>query len=396
MFIIFLSFRYPILPVCLFTFTFLDFIQEKLSIFDITPSIYIGAILLIIGFTRISVLKNIKHNKQLIANLLLLLLFPLWMFIRFIIQGSDLRITFTFISNILAIISVILIIKNSKMYSSLQNLLAILFLILPLSILMIYIFPELKNFFEIRSISASFRIMGLIRDPNYAGAFLGVSYFYFITNASYKFDIHQNKKAISNLLALISTIGAVILTVSRGALFSIVIISILYFLIGKVNAKKKFLYFLLFIFISIFLFYSLDQILLGNIVDKFYSIGFDDSNISRLFIFRRGLSVIQDNIIFGTGNYIAFHNTFLDIASYGGIIALIIFSMIIFITLSYNFKLLNENDLRIKKYASFVFFGILVLLSNGLLIGLELEKIFWFMIGLGTLNIMLFSEQKYG
>ena len=98
-----LSIKFPMICAAIYPFTFLSFTQIMFSVGGISPSKYIGLPLIIVGLIYILEEFRSKDNRNysLLAFFGLLTLFPIWILIRFLLEGSEINLILTLMLNVL-------------------------------------------------------------------------------------------------------------------------------------------------------------------------------------------------------------------------------------------------------------------------------------------------------
>lgn len=148
-----------------------------------------------------------------------------------------------------------------------------------------FFYSSLKNLFYLGWDEHMHRMFSVFLDPNFGGAFF-VLYFLFITK------LFLEKKNILMGALLITTLGAIFLTFSRSALISLIVSSILLFVL--INKKMWIVFVLLTIIIVALIssrYFNIENINLFRVV----------STEARIETSRNALVIIQDNPIFGIG-----------------------------------------------------------------------------------------------
>lgn len=210
---------------------------------------------------------------------------------------------------------------------------------------------------------------GTLMDENYVTALISLTPIYgFI-------DLLYNKKKLIKKIFIIAEIiicsAGVVLAGSRAALIGMILglmFSLLYYLKGKLNAKKMFAIILILI-IGVFFIFNLKNIMPTWIYNRYFNSNYmDNSNNTRILIWKNALHGIENQPILGFGmgtfpnlkQYIytagkstPAHQTILDIGLYSGIIGIITF--LIFICYIFFPILKNKNT---KKYV-----GLLICLT---------------------------------
>jgi O-antigen ligase len=388
-----ISLKFPIIPAAIYPFTFLNFTQTTLAVNGISPSKYIGLILIFVGM--ICLFKEIQsktpRNYSLLGLFCLMMLFPTWIITRFLVEGSDMNLAFTFMLNALTTFSIVVIVNTERRKKIMEINLGATFAILSFGMIAADYLPSLLLLRSLQQGEYS-RSIGLVNDPNYGGAFIAIGFAYFFSKVVFFYEIKQMKLFYLSLGLIAISIFSLFLTVSRAAILSIVVCLLMAAFYGKVRFRH-----MAWLLPSMAILFILSH----NFPDIINAIAYrisitrvDPSNVARLEFFRAGMSVIRNNILWGVGDFTGYHNAFLDVAVFGGVIGLGLFLSIILVIFKMNARIMALSEGNFRDMARFVILGLIVALFNGLFIGIETERIVWFLFGWGMINFILLRKAQ--
>jgi O-antigen ligase len=387
------SMKYPMIPAAIYPFTFLNFTQTTLAVAGVSPSKYIGLVLILVGF--INLLKEIKQkahkNYSLLGFFFLLMLLPVWILFRFLAEGSNLNLALTFMLNALTVFSIVVIVNTEKRKRVMETCVAVTFVLLSLGMIATRFLPGMSILRSLHQGEYS-RAIGFVNDPNFGGAFIAIGFAYFFSKAVCYYDEKKMKWLfLSLVLILISTVS-LILTVSRAAILSVVVCLLVASFYGRIRFENIIWFLPSVVILFVVLPYFPD------LIDAFkYRISIaqtDPSNMARIEFFHNGIKVIRGNFLFGVGDYTGYHSTFIDLTVFGGVFALGFFLTIIVSVFRINTRILAVSDGSFRDAARFVVLGLIVFLFNSLFIGMETERIVWFLFGWGMINFILFRKSQ--
>jgi hypothetical protein len=386
-----LCLKYPILPAAIYPLTFLNATQTTLAVGGISPSKYVGAVLILVGGA--SFLKEIKskspRNYSLTALFILMMLFPVWILLRFLLEGASLNLAFTFLLNALTIFSIVVIVNTERRKRIMELSLAATFVLLSLGMIAVHYFPELAILKSLQQGEYS-RAVGFVNDPNYGGAFLAIGFAFFFSKAVYYYEVRKMKWFYLSLLLITITILSLVLTLSRAAILSVLVCILTAVLYGRIRIKN-FIWFLPFMALMIVVIQYFPHLLEG-IKYRISIAQTDPSNLARIEFLQNGIRVIRENSMWGMGTSTGYHSAFIDVTVFGGIFSLIFFLGLIFWVFRMNAMILAVSEGYLRDSARFVVLGLVVFLFNSLFIGMETERIAWFLFGWGMINFILFRK----
>jgi hypothetical protein len=393
LYFIVLSLKYPIIPAAIYPLTFLNVTQTTLAVGGISPSKYFGAVLIVVGTA--SYLKEIKskfpRNYSLMGLFILMMLFPAWILLRFLLEGSGLNLAFTFLLNGLTIFAIVVIVNTDRRKRIMEISLAVTFVLLSLGMIAAHYFPELSVLRSLQQGEYS-RAVGFVNDPNYGGAFLAIGFAYFFSKAVYHYEVRKMKWFYLSLLLIAVTVLSLVLTLSRAAILSVVVCLLTAVLYGRIRFKNI-VWFLPFMVIMIVLVQYFPH-LLDGIKYRISIAQTDPSNLARIEFLRNGVRVIQDNSLWGAGTSTGYHSAFIDVTVFGGVFALLFFVLLIVWVFRVNTRILAVSEGHFRDAARFVVLGLIVFLFNSLFIGMETERIAWFLFGWGMISFILFQKAQ--
>ena len=319
------SIRFPIIPAAIYPFTFLIFTQTLFAIGGISPSKYLGAVLIFVGMIYLlkEILSKTARNYSLLGLLCLIMLFPVWILIRFLIEGSDINLAFTFLLNALTTFSIVVIVNTQRRKEIMEISLGATFVVLSLGMIAAHYFPSVTLLSSLQQGEVS-RALGLVNDPNYGGAFIAIGFAYFFSKAIFFYDGKRMRWFFLSLLLIVISLFSLFLTVSRAAILSVVVCLLLTAFYGRVKPRN--LYWLLPSIAILFIFYRYFPDMIDAIIYRLSITTMDRSNVIRLEFFRAGMGVIRDNLLWGIGDFSGYHNAFLDVTVFGGLIGWVSFS----------------------------------------------------------------------
>lgn len=385
------SIKFPIIPAAIYPFTFLIFTQTMFAIGGISPSKYLGAILIFVGLIYLlkEILSKAVKNYSHLGLFCLIMLFPVWILIRFLIAGSDINLAFTFLLNALTTFSIVMIVDSQRRKEIMEISLGVVFIILSLGMIAAHYFPSITLFSSLQQGDVS-RALGLVNDPNYGGAFIAIGFAYFFSKAIFFYEVKRTGWFCLSILLITISLYALFLTVSRAAILSVVVCLLMTVFYGRVTLKN--LSWILPCVAILFVFYRYFPDTIDAIISRLSIITIDRSNAIRFEFFRTGISVIRNNLFWGVGDFSGYHNAFIDVAVFGGIIGLGFFLLLTLVVFKMNVKILMISEGEFREMARFVVLGIIVFLFNGLFIGIETERIVWYLFGWGMINFILFRK----
>jgi O-antigen ligase len=386
-----ISVRFPIISAAIYPFTFLNFTQTMFSVGGISPSKYFGVVLIFVGLMYLlkEILSKTHANYLLLGLFCLLMLFPAWILIRFLAEGSDLNLAFTFMLNALTTFSIVVIVNTERRKKIMEISLGATFVILSLSMIAAHYFPSMTLLSSLQQGELS-RTIGLANDPNYGGAFIAIGFAYFFSKAVFFYDVKKMRLFYVSILLIAISIFSLLLTVSRAAIISAVVCLLMTAFYGRL--KLRHFAWLLPSIAFLFILCQNFPDMIDAIVHRLSITRVDPSNVARLEFFRTGMNVIRDNLLWGIGDFTGYHNAFLDVTVFGGVIGLGFFLLIILIVFKMNTKILALSEGNYRDMARFVILGLIVALFNGLFIGIETERITWYLFGWGMINFILFRK----
>lgn len=151
-----------------------------------------------------------------------------------------------------------------------------------------FFYPDLRNLYYLGWDEHLYRMFSTFLDPNFAGIFF-VLYFLFLID---KF-LHNRTFEIKNILILVLTLGAVVLTFSRSGYISLVIGMTLLFVLKR---NKK----MLFVFVGLFIVF-VSLIIKTSLTSEGTNLLRTASNEARIDSIRNAFTIFKDNPIFGIG-----------------------------------------------------------------------------------------------
>ena len=213
--------------------------------------------------------------------------------------------------------------------------------------------------------------------------------------------------------ASISSLICIILTWSRGGWLGLILGAIVFCLINYKYTLK----YLLIVLISSPIWYKLIP---NDVMSRFLSIGnlSDSSTYYRLFTWKGALKLFKDHLLGGIGvgesafvqmyplyAYIGIeatvhcHNLFLEIAVELGVIALVVFLLIMFMTLQKGFETLKKtSNLQVNAFVSAAISGILAALAHGMVdyiwYNYRVFFMFWLVVGIVVAYSAVCAEEQ--
>lgn len=339
--------------------------------------------------------KKIKIFKYFIVTFIILLFF-----------SKDILVSFLVLINYIVVFISLLFIYNSISYKNIRIVIRVGILVF----LVEYAFAVGQYFgfeqFSYRTKYLSDEVLysdnGIVRAYGTFGhslAFVGFMLPIALSLFAYFFF---TKKAFFSFLSFLVSISLIIISGSRGALFSffcsILILVLLFLKFSDKIAKKKFFVGIttIVILIIIFGFVSIDKLL---IFERFTST--DVSNIDRVDIFSKVLPIVYNNFLFGVGsgnikqalieykinvndavlNGGQVENAYLNIMIENGLIGLLLFLNVIFLPLYLGFKHILKYSTNRPLIISSIIFLITVyfmMLSNTAIFGFKHSICFMF------------------
>ncbi|HLO31253.1 MAG TPA: O-antigen ligase family protein [Anaerolineales bacterium] len=385
------SIKFPMILAAIYPLTFLSFTQTAFSVGGVSPSKYLGAVLIFVGLIYLAkeIGSSADRNYSLLGLFCLIMFFPMWILIRFLIEGSDLNLAFTFLLNALTTFSIVVMINTERRKRIIEISLGATFIILALSMIIAYYFPSI-TMFRTTQLGGYSRTLGLVNDPNYGGAFIAIGITYFFSKLVYYYETKRRSLFYLFLFLMVISLIGLGMTLSRSAILSAAACLLMMFLFGRMKFKNLVWFSLLIMFL-----YMLARqfpSLVDDMISRFSILTFDFSNTMRLEIFKHGIHVFENNLWVGVGQFTGYHNAFLDAAVFGGVIGLISFVLIILIVFVTNIKIMISSEQMFREAARFVVFGLFVIVFNSMLIGMETERIVWFVFGWGIINFILYRK----
>ena len=386
-----LSIKFPMICAAIYPFTFLSFTQIMFSVGGISPSKYIGLPLIIVGLIYILEEFRSKDNRNysLLAFFGLLTLFPIWILIRFLLEGSEINLILTLMLNVLTTFSIVVIVNSEKRKKIMEISLGATFVLLSLSMIAAHFFPSIHLLRSIQEGEYS-RTIGMAIDPNFGGAFIAIGFIYFFSKSIHYHEAKRKGLFYWYLLLLVISIVGLGMTLSRAAILSVVVCTSIMILWGRIKIRNV-------IWLAVLIISSIVVVVrfpasIEGIIYRFSIASTDYSNIARLEIFQRGMHAVENNMLIGIGQLASYHNVFIDIAASSGIIGLLSFALIIVVVFMMNVKIMISTARMFQETARFVVFGLFVIVFNGMFIGMEQERIVWFLFGWGIINFILYSK----
>lgn len=383
-----ISLFFPELPLLLFPFSFVDFFQNYFSFGSITLGDILG--ILIVFFSVYGLFRK-RHSNLNVPKWIYILLFsiPFLMFIRFIAEGSNVSFAVTILGLIIIVSSIISILDNkNKLIYAVISIVAI-GIFLSLVQLLVPFFGGIEVLSnsgqKVYGNSNYFRVIGATRDPNYGSMIITISYAYLISLLLFRgVQLNIVTKVILGLSIFILSAG-IILSISRTGFIIILFLSVITLLSSIVRKMLRIDGLLLLIFLGLVIFpIWKDTNQFWYFVSRFEPKYILESNTNRIRIYHFGWNnYIRDNILIGTGlSKITFHNTYLDILSFGGIVLLALFIIVFMVALLKNYlSFFHETGI----WAVVVLgnaLSIMAFLAYGLTIGAEFEKAPWYILAL--------------
>lgn len=386
------SIKFPIVAAAAYPFTFLFFTQTLFAVGGISPSKYLGVVLIFAGVVALlkDAFARVKRNYSLLGFFFLMMLFPVWILIRFVVEGSDINLALTFLLNALTTYSIVVIVNTRRRKEIMEVSLGAMFFLLCIGMIAAYYFPSLAFLGSLQQGEVS-RTIGLVNDPNYGGAFIAIGFAYFLSKAVFFYETGKIRLFLLCLVGIAVSILGLFLTVSRAAILSVVVCLLITVLYGRI--KLKHLSWLLPSGIAaLFVIYRYFPDIIGAVIYRLSITTFDRSNVMRLEFFRAGLRVIRDNPLWGIGDFIGYHNAFIDVSVFSGLIGLGFFLLLIVVVFRMNARILSVSNGDFRDMARFVVLGLIVFLVNGMFIGMETERIVWYLFGWGMISFILFRK----
>ncbi|WP_100618259.1 O-antigen ligase family protein [Bacillus cereus] len=219
------------------------------------------------------------------------------------------------------------------------------------------------------------RLIGLTNDPNLFAFFNLLFLCYYI----------MNTKIIRNKIGLLLSITTTLLTFSRGALVSVLLIILLSVLLKENRGKIKLILGLITIYIISSLFISqFTGISLEEMIIERFSTFYEDRGSGRLDLWEQGIQLFKENPLIGIGSYnfsmyhlflygnqMYVHNTFLEVLSETGILGTFFYVLSILVLLFKSIIIVIKN-----KKAAFLFLTLVGYLSMMFTLSLVLSEIF--------------------
>lgn len=386
-----LSIKFPILVAAIYPFTFLNFTQTAFAVGGISPSKYLGVVLIFVGMICLlkEILSGSSRNYPLLGLFSLMMLFPVWILIRFLVEGSDLNLALTFMLNALTTFSIVVIVNTQRRKEIMEISLGAMLVVLCLGMVAARFLPSAALLGSLQQGQYS-RTIGLVNDPNYGGAFIAIGFAYFFSKAVFFHDVRKNGLFYLCLAFTALSVYSLLLTLSRAAILSVIVCLLMAVVIGRIRLRN--LVWFLPALAVLFVIYQRSPDMIDAIVYRLSTTTFDRSNVMRLEFFRTGIGVIRDNPLWGIGDFTGYHNTFIDIAVFGGLVGLVFFVLLILVVFRMNARILTSAEGSFRDMARFVVLGLIVILFNGLFIGIETERIAWYVVGWGMINFILLRK----
>ena len=344
----------PLVPYPIFVLVFLSLLLVSfrdirilfllLGASNFLPNIFFFSPMVLIVFVLIIILI-IKKTFLDLTNINFIILFILfvWILISSLSQNLDFSFLTVFVNGLITAYIVFLSIRN--MYIKKSD--AILFFISGMMINILIGYFSILNIFGFFSYN-SLRLTFSRGDSNSIGLTFAFVTSYLAVSLLTKFKHRIPHHLIINIFLLLGSIHLLLLTGSRGSLFSVVLTFIIGLIILIIAPKKKQLYKKnemkfnkIIMLISIPLLFILLLVDFGEVqvfLNDMYSFTFSrfDSNISdeiRVTLYKNALLTVYQNPIFGIGNLAyrnisggtLIHNSYLEYLVNAGIFGLLLY-----------------------------------------------------------------------
>ncbi|HHQ2480332.1 TPA: O-antigen ligase family protein [Bacillus cereus] len=225
------------------------------------------------------------------------------------------------------------------------------------------------------------RLIGLTNDPNLFAYCNLLFLCYYI----------MNTKILRNKIGLLLSITTILLTFSRGALVTFLLLIVLSVVLKDSLGKIKFVLGLTIIYVVVSL--CINQytgIVLEEMIIERFSTFSEDRGSGRLDLWEQGLQLFKENALLGIGSYnfsmyhlflygsqMYVHNTFLEVLSETGILGTCFYALSILLLLFKSICLKIKN-----KKSTFLFLTLVGYLSMMFTLSLVLSEIFIFLLAL--------------
>ncbi|HDR8072373.1 TPA: O-antigen ligase family protein [Bacillus cereus] len=225
------------------------------------------------------------------------------------------------------------------------------------------------------------RLIGLTNDPNLFAYFNLLFLCYYI----------MNTKILRNKIGLLLSISTILLTFSRGALITFLLLIVLSVILKESRGKIRLVLGLIAIYAVVSL--CINQytgIVLEEMIIERFSTFSEDRGSGRLDLWEQGLQLFKENPLLGIGSYnfsmyhfflygsqMYVHNTFLEVLSETGILGTFFYALSILLLLFEIIRLLMKN-----KKTAFLFLTLVGYLSMMFTLSLVLSEIFIFFLAL--------------
>ncbi|EJR93393.1 hypothetical protein IKE_05884 [Bacillus cereus VD196] len=225
------------------------------------------------------------------------------------------------------------------------------------------------------------RLIGLTSDPNLFAFFNLLFFCYYI----------MNTKMLRNKIGLLLSITTIILTFSRGALLSLLLLIVLSLVLKESSGKIKIIFSLSIIYvIASFCIIQYTGTSFEEMVMERFSTFSEDRGSGRLDLWEQGIQLFSDNPLLGIGSYnfsmyhlflygsqMFVHNTFLEVLSETGLLGSFFYTLSMLIILFQSIFLVIKN-----KRSNFLFLTLVGYLSMMFMLSLVLSEMFIFFIAL--------------
>lgn len=292
---------------------------------------YYPIVLIVIGLTFLSILKEKTHLILEHLAVVILLLVTIWHIdtsIDHFERSKTVISILLFLSMFFLLTMHIPSLKEIKMVSRCFAYSGVIIAILMLLFKQEYVMGRY-----------SYSIMGRLLEVNYLACYLSITFLFNF----HQMLISKQVKRLKYIIFSFMVLYAIFLTGSRGAFLAVIISS---FLLLMYNPQRI----ILKIFVLFLLFFLGFLILPDDLTSRFINNSYNDgSNRMRLYLFRNALSFIIDKPILGYGitsgqvitEFDSAHNTFLSVLLNFGLVGLLMFFIIMF----RNFKMFLQKDM---------------------------------------------------
>jgi hypothetical protein len=388
----------PLVVVCIYPLSFIDAIQNQFSVGGLTLGLLTGLIL-IAGWVIRWMAGHVRPNR--IARLwwACLIVLPLFMAIRFAISSADMRQSLTFAAQAALVLTLATTITKPKQAVLVSaSIIAITMLLAVMQLLTLFHGASLPFLVQMNEHGQFIRIAGLARDPNYGSLNMAIGFAY-VLGFLMTIWVERVRKPWQTL-ALILTgallVVGVVVSGSRAGMLALAIAIVPAVLIALHDRPKVLVAFGLFLAALV----AVPQIIAPQITAQLIQraaldyVMIDPSNIERLDIFRNGIDSLRFGAIWiGNGNPTAtFHNTYIDLLSYAGIPALIIYLVIFIGSCVLNLRVAYRHQGKLRALGLSNSAAILVFLLMSATIGAVFEKAPWMVVGLAITTSAMGNE----